>query len=136
MTNDALTAAQAGLEAAQAGGDARSIAFYRRQVSFLTAPSTPAASSSVGLTVDPLAGMIRASRAVLGSALRDTLKAEGLDGAWTASLAAQSQDTRDWWASGYRDLIREDAVKLVRIAGACTPAVDVKALFDAVLTAV
>lgn len=76
------------------------------------------------------------SRMALGSALRDALKAKGFDTAWAEALAGLSQDTRDWWSSGYRNLIPEGAVKLVRIAAACAPPVDLKVLYDAALSPV
>lgn len=132
MADDELSSARAELATAQINGDVRSIGFYERMISGLTvAPPTPEAAA---VTVDPLAGMMRTARVALGSALRDALKVKGLDAAWAAALDGQSQNTRDWWASGYRDLIPEDAVKLRRIAAACKPTVDLKLLYDATLS--
>lgn len=70
-------------------------------------------------------------RLALGSALRDALKAQGWDASWQTALTGQSQDTRDWWTSGYREQIPDSAKKLVRIAASCIPPVDLDKLYTA-----
>ena len=71
------------------------------------------------------------TRQALGSALRDALKTQGWDTAWTAAMALQSDDTKAWWVSAYRDLVPITATKLVRVASACVPKVDLPALYAA-----
>ena len=76
-------------------------------------------------------------RTATGRQLRYALNSQGWRAAWDAAVTASKKpDDRDYWTTlGSGDAAPENNPKLIRIAAACQPPVDLRALYDAALTA-